>query len=43
VRTSFLAVPRERGQQLKDVAQLDGWVRDGSLTYVEGLADFGGR
>ena len=41
VRTRFLVVPRERGQQLKDVAQLDGWVRDGSLAYVEGLADFG--
>jgi hypothetical protein len=43
VRSRFLVVPRERGQQLKDVAQLDGWVRDGSKTYVEGLADFGPR
>jgi hypothetical protein len=42
VRARFLVVPRERGQQLKDVAQLDGWVRDGSLAYIEGLADFGG-
>lgn len=41
VRTCFVAVPRERGQQLKDVAQLDGWVRDGSVAYVEKLADFG--
>jgi hypothetical protein len=40
-RPRFLVVPRERGQQLKDVAQLDGWVRDGSLAYVERLADFG--
>jgi hypothetical protein len=23
-------VPRVRGQQLKEVAQLDGWLRDGS-------------
>jgi hypothetical protein len=42
VRTRFLAVPRERGQQLKDVAQLDGWLRDGSAGYVEELVDFGG-
>jgi hypothetical protein len=42
VRARLLVLPRERGQQLKDVAQLDGWVRDGSLAYVEGQADFGG-
>ena len=42
VSCCFAVVPRERGQQLKDVAQLDGWVRDGSATYVERLADFGG-
>jgi hypothetical protein len=42
VHTRFLAVPRERGQQLKDVAQLDGWLRDGSAGYVEELVDFGG-
>ena len=33
----FLAVPRERGQQLKEPAQLDGWLRDGSAAYAEGL------
>ncbi|MEM7126951.1 MAG: UTP--glucose-1-phosphate uridylyltransferase [Chloroflexota bacterium] len=33
----FMAVPRRRGQQLKEVAQLDGWLRDGSATYVESL------
>jgi hypothetical protein len=33
----FLGVPRMRGQNLKDPAQLDGWVRDGSAAYVEGL------
>ena len=26
-----------RGRQLKDQAQLDGWLRDGSAAYVEGL------
>jgi hypothetical protein len=34
-------VPRARGQQLKDVAQLDGWARDGSAEYVAGLCDWG--
>jgi hypothetical protein len=37
VRSSFVAVPRVRGQQLKDQAQLDGWLRDGSAAYVESL------
>ncbi len=35
--TRFAAVPRLRGQQLKDQAQLDGWLRDGSAAYVKGL------
>lgn len=35
--TSYLAVPRLRGQQLKDQAQLDGWLRDGSAAYTESL------
>ena len=33
----FAAVPRARGQQLKDQAQLDGWARDGSAAGIEGL------
>ncbi len=37
----FVAVPRRRGQQLKDVAQLDGWLRDGSASYVERLCAWG--
>jgi hypothetical protein len=37
----FVAVARRRGQQLKDVAQLDGWLRDGSAAYVESLCDWG--
>jgi len=36
----FVAVPRLRGQQLKDQAQLDGWLRDGSAVYVEGLCEW---
>jgi len=37
----FVVVPRLRGQQLKDQAQLDGWLRDGSAAYVEGLCTWG--
>ncbi|MBV7327976.1 UTP--glucose-1-phosphate uridylyltransferase [Chloroflexi bacterium TSY] len=33
----FVVVPRSRGQQLKEVAQLDGWLRDGSAAYLESL------
>lgn len=34
VGCQFLVVPRLRGQQLKDQAQLDGWLRDGSAAHV---------
>ena len=34
VKTRFAVVPRLRGQQLKDQAQLDGWLRDGSADFV---------
>lgn len=37
VNTRFVLVPRQRGQQLKDQAQLDGWLRDGSAAHVESL------
>ena len=37
VECRFVVVPRLRGQQLKDIAQLDGWLRDGSAAYVERL------
>src|SRR5690606_19534560 len=33
----FAAVPRHRGQQLKDQAQLDAWQRDGSAAYIESM------
>jgi hypothetical protein len=36
----FLHVSRLRGQQLKDQAQLDGWLRDGSAHYVEQYCDW---
>ncbi len=40
IDSRFLVVPRLRGQQLKDQAQLDGWLRDGSATYVERLCEY---
>ena len=36
----FVAVPRHRGQQLKEPAQLDGWLCDGSAAYLESLGDW---
>jgi hypothetical protein len=40
IDSRFVVVPRMRGQQLKDQAQLDGWLRDGSAAYVESLCDW---
>ena len=37
VDCTFVVVPRVRGQQLKDPAQLDGWLRDGSAAHLESL------
>ncbi|HEY3442408.1 MAG TPA: UTP--glucose-1-phosphate uridylyltransferase [Paludibaculum sp.] len=37
---AYAVVPRMRGQQLKDVAQLDGWLRDGSAAYVDALCEW---
>jgi hypothetical protein len=37
---AYLAVPRLRGQQLKDPAELDGWLRDGSADYAASLCDW---
>jgi hypothetical protein len=37
VDCQFFAVSRYRGSQLKDVSQLDGWLRDGSLKHLETL------
>jgi hypothetical protein len=36
----YVAVPRFRGQQLKEPAQLDGWLRDGSAAYIEALCEW---
>jgi UDP-N-acetylglucosamine pyrophosphorylase len=40
LKCGYLIVPRLRGQQMKDPAQLDAWVTDGSKDYVESLCDF---
>jgi hypothetical protein len=40
VDCQFLVVPTLRGQQLKDPAQLDGWLRDGSASFVESLVSW---
>ncbi len=33
----YVSVPRFRGQQLKEPAQLDGWLSDGSADYVNSI------
>jgi hypothetical protein len=43
VTCEYAVAPRARGQQLKEPAQLDGWLRDGSAEYVAGICDFGPR
>jgi len=40
VDCAFLEVPRRRGQQLKEPAELDGWLRDGTAAHVESLCDW---
>jgi UDP-N-acetylglucosamine pyrophosphorylase len=43
VTCSFLAVDSKRGQQLKDPAQMDGWLRDGSAQFVQSLCQWNDR
>ena len=38
--TGYVLVSRQRGQQLKEPAQMDGWLRDGSAAHVTSLCDF---
>ena len=33
----FAVVSRRRGQQFKEPAQLDGWLRDGSAAFIDSL------
>ena len=41
LKCRFVAVSRQRGQQLKEPAQLDGWLRDGSAAYTDALCEWG--
>ena len=40
IECRYFIVPRVRGQQLKDQAQLDGWLGHGSVVYGESLFDW---
>ena len=40
LKTCFTVVPLQRGQQLKEQAQLDAWLRDGTAAFVDGLCKF---
>lgn len=40
VTCSYALVSRFRGQQLKDHAQLDPWLRDGSAAYVDSICEW---
>ena len=40
VSTSFFLVDLQRGRQLKEQAQLDGWLRDGSAEFMNSLCDW---
>ena len=37
---AYASVPRNRGTQLKEQAQLDGWLRDGSAAHVESICEW---
>lgn len=37
---NYLSVSRMRGQQLKEVSELDGWLRDGSAGYIQQLCGY---
>ncbi len=36
----YINVERNRGQQLKEVGQLDGWLRDGSKDYIGNICEW---
>ena len=40
IKSRSVVVPRQRGQQLKEPAQLDGWLRDGSAAYVDSICEW---
>jgi UDP-N-acetylglucosamine pyrophosphorylase len=40
VSTNFVVVPMHRGQQLKQQAQLDSWLRDGTAAFVNSICQW---
>ncbi|RKR82284.1 UTP--glucose-1-phosphate uridylyltransferase [Mucilaginibacter gracilis] len=40
IQCGYVVVPRFRGQQMKDPAQLDSWVTDGGKDFVDSLCHF---
>lgn len=40
LKCGYVVVPRSRGQQMKEPAQLDSWVTDGSRDHVASLCKF---
>jgi len=40
IKSRFVVVSQKRGQQLKQQSQLDGWLRDGSASFVEQLCEW---
>ncbi len=36
----YAVVSRNRGQQIKEPAQLDGWLRDGSAAYLDSICEW---
>ena len=40
VDCSYFVVPRSRGQQLKDPAQLDEWSRDSSAAHLDSICQW---
>ena len=40
IQCQYALVSRQRGQQLKAPAQLDGWLREGSADYVDSLCQW---
>ena len=40
VSCNFMVIALQRGQQLKEQAQLDGWLRDGTAKFVDDLCEW---
>ena len=40
LKSEYLSVSRQRGQQLKEISELDGWLRDGSAAYIAEICGF---